>query len=359
MTMRMLIRSVAMVVLTVTLTACETPEPGAEVPPRAGPLVLTGELSARQRVTLPEGSVVRVELTETGNNGARVLAASRAPLDGQSLPFAFELVVEADQLDPLEEYLLSSAVLVDDTVIWSSEPLTILPASGRHDIGTVWLQAVSVMPATEAASAPVLRATGNEPPWLLVIDETTLELTLEYGQRVLEAPAPATEETPEGGRRWRQALEGMTLEAVAREEICRDTMTGMPHPLSVALVLDGEPFAGCGGEPRSLLLGESWQVETIAGAAPVEDAEVSLQFAADGRLAGSGPCNRYTGPYSLSGEGLGIGDLASTMMACTPARMDQEETFHSLLRAVYRFDIDASGALVLHAPDGRTLIARR
>ncbi len=213
-------------------------------------------------------------------------------------------------------------------------------------------------PLSERPPVSTLRATGNEPPWLLRIDETTVQLTLDYGQRVLEAPSLPVEETPEG-HRWRGVIEGMTIQAVAREEVCRDSMTGMPHPLSVSLRLDDERWVGCGGDPRRLLLGEPWQVETIAGAAPVEDASATLQFAADGRLSGSGPCNRYTGPYTLTGEGLGIGDLASTLMACTPAKLDQEDTFHGLLREVYRFDINASGALVLHAPEGRTLIARR
>ncbi len=216
----------------------------------------------------------------------------------------------------------------------------------------------SESPGTDRPPVSALRATGNEPPWLLQIDETTVQLTLEYGQRVLEGPSPPVEQTPEG-HGWRGVLEGVSIQAVAREEVCRDSMTGMPHPLSVSLRLDDERLVGCGGDPLHLLLGEPWQVETIAGTAPVEDASITLQFAADGRLSGSGPCNRYTGPYTLTGEGLGVGDLASTLMACTPAKLDQEDAFHALLREVYRFDIDTSGALVLHASEGRTLIARR
>jgi hypothetical protein len=39
--------------------------------------------------------------------------------------------------------------------------------------------------------------------------------------------------------------------------------------------------------------------------------------------------------------------------------MQQERLFFDLLAQVRRFSIDASGALVLHAGDGRTIAARR
>jgi heat shock protein HslJ len=53
---------------------------------------------------------------------------------------------------------------------------------------------------------------------------------------------------------------------------------------------------------------------------------VTLDFK-DGRLAISNTCNRMNGTYALGGNGITIGRLASTMMACTDpklAALDQE-----------------------------------
>lgn len=47
------------------------------------------------------------------------------------------------------------------------------------------------------------------------------------------------------------------------------------------------------------------------------------------------------------------------MMAGAPALMQQERLFLDLLAQVRHFTLDATGALVLHAADGRTISARR
>lgn len=47
---------------------------------------------------------------------------------------------------------------------------------------------------------------------------------------------------------------------------------------------------------------------------------------ADGRVSGSGGCNRFTGSYELDGERLTFGRMAGTMMACREG-MDTERAF--------------------------------
>ena len=71
------------------------------------------------------------------------------------------------------------------------------------------------------------------------------------------------------------------------------------------------------------------------------------------RVAGSGGCNRLIGSYTLDGEKLAFGQMASTKMACTEG-MDVEQAFHTALGKVasWRIDgetlelFDASGTLV-------------
>jgi heat shock protein HslJ len=99
-------------------------------------------------------------------------------------------------------------------------------------------------------------------------------------------------------------------------------------------------------------------VEDIDAAGIPDNARVTLEFLPEGRVAGTGGCNRYNAAFTLTGEGLSFGPAASTMMACAEALMNLEQRFHATLAAVDRFEIDPTGALILHAPEGR-ILARR
>lgn len=80
---------------------------------------------------------------------------------------------------------------------------------------------------------------------------------------------------------------------------------------------------------------------------------------AEGRVGGSGGCNRWSGAFRL-GEGLGIGPhLVSTMMACLEPVMATERRLLDALPLVTAFDFDESGRLVLATGDGKAIVARR
>lgn len=128
----------------------------------------------------------------------------------------------------------------------------------------------------------------------------------------------------------------------------------------MTLLMDnGLTLNGCGGDPAALLQGGEWVVEDLRGGGIVDRSRITLNFGTDGRVGGAASCNRYTAAYALSGEGLTISKAAATMMACAPALMQQERLFLDLLAQVRHFTLDATGALVLHAADGRTISARR
>ena len=206
-----------------------------------------------------------------------------------------------------------------------------------------------------AAAAPSWRAQGNEPGWALVVDEAGLELTLAYGERHLRA-ASFTLDDAGGTRVYRAAADGVTIEATVTDRVCTDTMTGMPYPQTVAVVTGSDRLAGCGGDPATLLQGGEWTVETIAGTPLAAGSSVTITFDAEGHVYGKASCNRFTGGYKLTGEGLAMGPLASTMMACADGLMEQERRFLELLAEAKGFAIAADGALSLQAaPAGRAL----
>jgi heat shock protein HslJ len=184
-----------------------------------------------------------------------------------------------------------------------------------------------------------------------------MKLNADYGATTLNVPASEPAPVPGG---WTYAGEsaGGALKATVLDRICHDTMTGMPRPFTVTVEFAGRKLDGCGGDPASLLRG-AWVVESIDGAPVLQDAKPTVAFGGDGGVSGNASCNGYSGAYALTGEGLTVAGLISTMKACPPPLMQQEDTFLSVLRDPMRFERPPDGALVLHSVAGRTIRARR
>ena len=221
--------------------------------------------------------------------------------------------------------------------------------------------AAAAPPIASEASWPArapFRATGNEPSWRLDITPREMTLLTDFGQARLVAPTPAPK------------VDGATQTYVARtnqgelvvtitDQLCVDSMSGMPHPQTVQVMTGGQVLAGCGGEPASLLQGAEWSVVKIDGAPLAAGSQVTIGFSLDGQVSGKASCNRFMSEYTLTGEGLALTQAAGTRMLCDDALMEQERIFLAILGGVRNFSIAADGALLLRAGDGRTIEARR
>lgn len=207
------------------------------------------------------------------------------------------------------------------------------------------------------AQDAVYEARGQEPGWLLRIEGQSAALTLQDGRK-FQTTLPEAQRMRKG-RRYQVRLDGKPAGIVIDRRICRDTMSGMPHPDRVSIAGLGAPLRGCGGSPRSLLGSAEWRVVQIGGKAVLRGSKPSVQFLEDNAVAGNGSCNRFRASYALSGEGLAIKAPASTMMACEPEKMKQEQALLRQLEATTGFDIRPDGSLVLKAGDGSSLVARR
>ena len=74
--------------------------------------------------------------------------------------------------------------------------------------------------------------------------------------------------------------------------------------------------------------------------------QTTLAFDGEGRVSGSGGCNRFTGSYTFTDGELSFGPLAGTKMMCPEAVMDQEDRFHRALGAVDRVERDGPFLLI-------------
>jgi heat shock protein HslJ len=99
------------------------------------------------------------------------------------------------------------------------------------------------------------------------------------------------------------------------------------------------------------LAGSEWRPSFMSRAELPAGVKIEVEFGPDGRITGSGGCNRFFGGYTVSGNHIKIGPLASTRKGC-PGLIKLEATFFATLQAADSFEqtdttlilFDASGA---------------
>lgn len=119
--------------------------------------------------------------------------------------------------------------------------------------------------------------------------------------------------------------------------------------LAAALLLAAPPAGAAGPTGR-------WLAEDILGGGVHDRLQTTLEIRADGRVSGSGGCNRYTGKATLSGAGLSFGPMASTRMACAPVAMSQEQRFFQALQGVKSWRLSREGKLELLDGAGKVAV---
>lgn len=392
--------------LILVLAAIAGPAPAREI---------TGQLAYRERVALPPDARLSVELR--GAEG--IVAELREPAAGREVPLPFRLegtaatlVLQAAILSGSEVLWLSEPVEIapgDGAVALGLVPLAAhkaIPFATTLACGTTLVQAgirdttarlrlgaeTRDLAQVEAASgarysdgglpetsfwsrgaratavwsgvelpecAPfpdparqTVAARGNEPGWVMTAGPDGMAFSSESGAALAGAlpPARLTAEA----MTW--AIPGGPALTLA-PGLCNDTMTGMPFPMTAAVTVDGQSLTGCAGDPADLLAGD-WRVTELADAPLPEGTEGSLRFEA-GQVSGRAFCNRFSGGFTLGGEGLRFGPAAATRMACPPAQMAAEGAFLAALAKVDRFDIAADGTLELIGGDRVLLRAAR
>ena len=69
-------------------------------------------------------------------------------------------------------------------------------------------------------------------------------------------------------------------------------------------------------------------------------------------VGGNGGCNQFNGPYTINGQSLRIGPLASTSMACEEAVTTQEQAYLQALQSTTSYELTGN-QLILRDGSGR------
>lgn len=92
------------------------------------------------------------------------------------------------------------------------------------------------------------------------------------------------------------------------------------------------------------LAGSEWRPSFMRASELPAASHMVVQFNPDGRITGNGGCNQFFGGYTVSGNHIEIGPIASTRKGC-PGLIGAEATFFATLEAAKSF-----------AQDGTTLV---
>lgn len=100
-----------------------------------------------------------------------------------------------------------------------------------------------------------------------------------------------------------------------------------------------------------------WRLASLGGKDVPGAIATTLEIAEDGKVSGRGGCNGFGGHATIQGRVIRLSRIVSTMMACAPDAMAQEQRFLKALERVHRWSIERnSGRLILLDRGGRPLM---
>ncbi len=115
-------------------------------------------------------------------------------------------------------------------------------------------------------------------------------------------------------------------------------------------------------DPDRSLIGTEWTLDGIiegdtASSVPAHP-KVTLHFTENGQVLFSDSCNSLDGTYTVTGDNISLENIATTLMACSPAG-EVETAVQSVLRDVVEFQIDGPSLTLNNGPHGLTYRAER
>lgn len=145
------------------------------------------------------------------------------------------------------------------------------------------------------------------------------------------------------------AQETAFLNALRASQTWRITATGDLEIGGVGSIVAGPGIAEGPPptDPATGLSGTSWNLAEIGGTADFARIVPTIEFAADGIVSGFAACNTFSGTYTIDGDAIALGPLATTKMACERPASAVEAEYLTALSGVTRWSIEPDGRLLL------------
>ena len=127
------------------------------------------------------------------------------------------------------------------------------------------------------------------------------------------------------------ALTALALSACSNSEKA-STETSATSPASATQTPPSEPTPSPGASEGTALDGKTFTATEVTGHELVEGTSLTITFA-DGGVSAQAGCNNLFGAYSYDQVTLDVPMMASTMMACEPELMTQDQWLTGFLSA--------------------------
>ncbi len=200
-------------------------------------------------------------------------------------------------------------------------------------------------PSQPSVGAPY-KAVGTEPFWALQI--TGSQMTFQPVEGAATVATIASARPSFNG--WRYSSDTVSVDVTFTQ--CNDGMSDIVYKDTVTVLVGTTEYRGCGGgavTPGASLANSAWQIVSVNGQDvynPMGRGPLLVRFGAD-RVSAATGCNGIGGNY-VSGEGwLYAPTLISTMMACEPRLMAQEQAIGAALSGHQTIRVGAEGAMIL------------
>ena len=107
------------------------------------------------------------------------------------------------------------------------------------------------------------------------------------------------------------------------------------------------------------LVGSTFDIVEVLGVGVLSPSSPDIAFGADGRVSGRASVNRLMGQYTVDGDVVRFGALATTMMAGPPELMEQEQRVLAALGQPLRVEAGDGAEVRLVSDAGVVLLRRR
>ena len=99
------------------------------------------------------------------------------------------------------------------------------------------------------------------------------------------------------------------------------------------------------------MAGIEWRPVLIGETAIDPDTSMVVRFTVDGSVNGNSGCNNFFGSLETTDDGVKMGQMGSTRMACPPEVMELEDLFLDALQATAKFSMGQDSLQLLNADD--------
>jgi heat shock protein HslJ len=147
------------------------------------------------------------------------------------------------------------------------------------------------------------------------------------------------------------AQEAAFLAALRAVQTWRITPTGELDMAGAASIVATSGIAEAPPpDPATGLAGTSWNLAEMGNTADFARIVPTIEFAADGTVYGFAACNTFSGTYTIGGDAITLGPLATTKMACERPASAVEAEYLQALAGVTTWAIETDGRLLLGGP---------